>query len=265
MNNNEEKILEKEIKALKEETEVIELLDRDVNLAAHQLGDKISKNTWVIAVSILLAGAFIGGGLFFSGGYGAPSPAGNNSPENVSKIVKSDHIKGSVSAPVKIIEFSDMECPYCKTFHETMNRVMVEYGAEGKVAWIYRHFPLTNIHPSAILEAQASECAAELGGNDKFWAYIDRVFEITPSNNGLSTAQLPQIAAFVGLDVAKFNECLAADKYKDKISDHSQDAVNSGAQGTPYSVVITRRGEKLAINGALPYESVKQIIEQALK
>lgn len=261
MNNmkEEEKILE-DVAVLKNE---VELLYKDVNLASKKVGDKINKNTLVIAGAILLAGAFIGLGLFFSAGDNmAPK---ENSPNNVVAVSKTDHIRGSMNAAVKIIEFSDLECPFCKSFHQTVSKIMAEYGVSGNVAWVYRHFPLVSIHPKALREAQASECAAELGGNDKFWAYIDRIFAITPSNNGLDPAELSRAAAFIGLDTVKFDQCLVADKYKDKIAAQTQDAVNSGAQGTPYSVVITRRGEKLAVSGALPYDSIKQIIEQALK
>src|SRR3546814_2871400 len=66
---------------------------------------------------------------------------------------------GSPDASVKVIEFSDFECPFCKGFHRTMGQVMEEYGQDGKVAWVYRHFPIDSIHSKARKEAQASECA----------------------------------------------------------------------------------------------------------
>ncbi len=78
-----------------------------------------------------------------------------------------DHIRGNPDAPVTLVEYSDFECPFCKRFHPTVKRIVDEYG--GRVRWVYRHFPLDEIHPvKARREAAAAECAAELGGNDAF-------------------------------------------------------------------------------------------------
>lgn len=187
----------------------------------------------------------------------------------VKPIVAEDHIRGNPKAPVKVVEFSDFECPFCKRFHGAMRQMMDAYGKDGKVAWVYRHFPLDQIHSKARKEEQAAECAAELGGNNAFWSYADRLFEITPSNNGLDLALLPNIAQDIGLDRAKFETCLSGDqrggKYAAHIEANLQDATASGATGTPYSLVISSKGQIFPINGALPYESVKEVIDAALK
>ncbi len=179
-----------------------------------------------------------------------------------------DHILGDPGAPVKLVEFSDFECPFCKRAHPTLKRIMAEYGESGKVAWVYRHFPLDALHKKARKEAQASECANELGGNDAFWAYTDRLYEITPSNDRLDLSLLPKIAEEIGLDRDTFEACLAGDarggKYADHIEADVQDAVASGGTGTPYIVVIAPNGEAFPINGAQPYSAVKSIIELAL-
>src|SRR3990172_9010082 len=93
-----------------------------------------------------------------------------------------DHIRGDPAAPVTLVEYSDFECPFCKRFHGTVKKLVDESG--GRVRWVFRHFPLDDLHPvKARKEAVASECAAELGGNDAFWKFADRFFELTPSNN----------------------------------------------------------------------------------
>lgn len=93
---------------------------------------------------------------------------------------------GEEKNSVYVVEYSDLECPFCKRFHETMLEVMKEFDARGEeVTWIYRHFPLDQIHSKARKEAEATECAAELGGNDAFWKYTNKLMEITPSNNQL--------------------------------------------------------------------------------
>ena len=144
-----------------------------------------------------------------------------------------------------------------------MHQVVNEY--DDKVAWIYRHFPLDQLHSKARKEAEATECANELGGNEKFWAYIDRLFEITPSNNGLDLAELPRIAEFIGLDRGKFEQCLNSGKYADRVRTDLEDAINSGGAGTPYSIVIAPNGQKFVVSGAQPFAAVKQAIDAALK
>ena len=224
-----------------------------------------------VPTAIILAGIIIAAAVI----YAFPKNSPNNdivadkgkeltasAVDSIQPVSNKDHIRGNPNAAVKIIEFSDLECPFCKRFHLTMQEVMDEYGKE--VAWVYRHFPLDALHSKARKEAEATECANELGGNDKFWDYVDKLFEITPSNNQLDLALLPKIAAEIGLDKVKFENCLASQKYAGHIESDVKDAVASGARGTPYSVVISKNGEKFIINGAQPYSSVKQIIDTAL-
>lgn len=226
-------------------------------------------------VAIVIAGAFIAVALFF-GMRGTPSTGSlpqqpqavaqqTGDLEQMKPITSDDHIRGNPNAPVKIVEYSDTECPFCKRFHPTMQQVMDEYGKDGKVAWVYRHFPLDQLHSKARKEAEATECAAELGGNDKFWAYLDRLMEVTPANNGLDPAELPKIAQYIGLDVTKFNTCLSSGKYAQKVEEHVQNAVATGGNGTPWSIVVGKNGKKYPLSGAQPYDSVKQLIEIALK
>lgn len=245
------------------------------------------KRDYVLPASILIAALLVSLSLVYNAGKKpdagssaenpSPSLAGNvagavpQSPENnVRPVSSADHVFGDPNASVKIIEFSDLECPFCKRFHYTMKQVVEAY--KGKVAWVYRHSPIDQLHPKARKEAEASECAAELGGNTKFWAYIDRLFELTPSNNGLDPALLPKIATDVGLDGAKFTACVASGKYATKISSDLADAENSGGGGTPYSIVIAPNGKKTVISGALPFAStdprlpaVTQYIDPAVK
>ena len=86
-----------------------------------------------------------------------------------------DHILGDMNAEIIIVEYSDLDCPFCKVFHPTMHQVVEK--SEGKVAWVYRHYPIPQLHPNAPKKAEETECAWELGGNDAFWKYADKVFE----------------------------------------------------------------------------------------
>lgn len=190
----------------------------------------------------------------------------------VSKAVRpidaNDHLQGNPDAAVHVIEYSDFECPFCKSFHPTMQQAFDEYGKSGKLAWVYRHFPLDSIHSKARKEAQASECAAELGGNEAFWKFTNNLFEITPSNDRLDLAVLPDIAEGLGIDRAKFEACLSGDerggKYADHIESDLQNAVAAGGNGTPYTVVVATNGKTFPISGAMPYAALKEVIDLAL-
>ncbi len=236
--------------------------------------EQTSNNKFVVPTAIIIAGLIIAGAIFYdkkSTSQPTANPSGQNqaaapaaSPaDNIQPVTDKDHILGSPDAPITIVLFSDLECSFCKRFHATMQQVMNDYGKNGKVRWVFRHLPL-DIHPKAKNEAIASECAADLSGNDAFWKYINRVFEITPSNNGLDPAELPKIATYIGLDQAKFSACLTSGKFDQRIAETSQDGMKSGAQGTPYSIIIGPNGKKSVIPGALPYSDVKKAIDDML-
>ncbi len=232
--------------------------------------------TLTIPIAIVIAGVLIAGAVYLGTSKGASTTAGNNQqPQQVAQqtgdlermrsISKDDHIRGNPDAPVKIVEYSDPECPFCKRFHDTMKQVMDEYGKDGKVAWVYRNFPLDQLHSKARNESVAIECAGDLGGNDKFWAYADRLYEVTPSNDGLDPMELHNIAQYIGLDMTKFNTCLTSDKFTKHIEDDVQNATATGGNGTPWSIVVAANGKKYPLSGAQPYASVKQLIDLALK
>ena len=208
----------------------------------------------------LIAAAFGAGHAAAQANQSAAAPS---SAEFIQPVTPRDHIWGDPNAPVKIIEFSDTECPMCKRFHPTLKRIVAEY--PGKVAWVYRHYPVDEIHSRARKQAEATECAAELGGNAKFWAYLDRLFEITPSNNRLDPAQLPRIAQYAGIDRAKFEQCLQSGRHAQRVAEDVDDALAAGATGTPYSVVVAPNGRLFAILGAQPYATVKLAVEIALQ
>lgn len=235
----------------------------------------IQKNNLAVPIAIVIAGGLIALAVFYSDGKASNTDKvaqqqgveqqQTGDLEKMIPISSTDHIRGNSDAPVKIVEYSDTECPFCKRFHSTMKEVMSEYGKDGKVAWVYRHFPLDQLHSKARKEAVALECANEQGGNDKFWSYADRLYEITPANNGLDPVELPKIAQYVGLDVQKFNTCLGSTKYDKHIEDEVQNAVTTGGNGTPWSIVVGKNGKKYPLSGAQPLSAVKQLIDIAGK
>ncbi len=222
-------------------------------------------------IAILIAGALIAVGVYAGlRGDNVPAPSGPQAGAGASAELKNmravgadDHIRGNRNAEVVIVEYSDFECPFCKRFHETMQQTMAQY--DDKVAWVYRHFPLDSLHSKARKEAVASECAAELGGNDAFWKFTDRFFELTPSNDQTDIdTVLPQIAKDIGLDGEQFATCLTSGKYDAHIEADVQNATATGGNGTPWSIVVEKNGKRYPLSGAQPYASVQQLIELAL-
>lgn len=226
-------------------------------------------NKYSIPIAIIIAGAFIGGAVVYSGGSidrvagnVKNNSFGNNlSPtaENVRPVDENEHIFGNKNAPISVVEYSDFECPFCKRFHPTMTRLIEEYPDD--VRWVYRHFPLTSIHSRAVGAAIASECAAQLGGNDIFWQFIERLFD---NQNRLGTDLYEELAAKLNLSAGEFTECLESERFRDIVQTDLQNAIDSGGRGTPFNIVINGKGEVFPFSGALPYEQVKGIIEAAI-
>lgn len=219
-----------------------------------------------VPIAIIIAGAMIAAAVYFI--FAAPSPAAEDlnlrtEDVRVEPVTAEDHILGSPTAKIVIVEYSDPECPFCKDFHATMHRVIDEYGADGRVAWVYRQLPIVQIHSKAPKEAEATECVASLGGNTAFWTFIDRLFEVTPSNNGLDLSLLPGLAEGAGIDRAKFENCLSSGQFTAAIDQAVKDGFAAGAQGTPHSVFVVR-GEYIPVEGAQPYAAMKSNIEAIL-
>jgi protein-disulfide isomerase len=230
------------------------------------------QNNYAIPVAIVVAGALVAGALFFAlsnngGSVGTNQPAPNipeevDTTDQVRPVTQDDHIKGSSNPKVTIVEYSDFECPFCKRFHETMNQVLSE---EDDVAWVFRQFPLDQLHPrNARRAAIASECAGDLGGEQAFWTFTDGYFEATPANDQTDLDTLvPQLVAKAGIDQATFDACVASGKYDKHVQDDVDNAVATGGRGTPWSIVITASGDTVPLNGAQPLSAVKQLIEFA--
>ncbi len=192
----------------------------------------------------------------------APQPTGD-----VTKVrpvdPNTDHIKGDKNAKVFLIEYSDFECPFCKRFHPTTQQVLDHY--KGKVALVYRHYPL-NFHANAEKEAEATECANEQGGNDAFWKYADKIFERTTSNGtGFALDKLVPLAKEIGLDGVKFKTCLDSGKYAQHVQDDETNGQAAGVTGTPGNIIWTQNGKPQLVEGAVPFENLKTVIDQFLK
>lgn len=223
-------------------------------------GSRNQKNIYFITGAIIIAGALIAGALIYtkspqsqsadiSGTFGTKQEGENSGVELA--VVEGDHVKGNPDASVTIIEYSDFECPFCSRFHPTLNQVLNDYPND--VRLVYRHFPLDSIHAEARPSAEASECANEQG---KFWEFADGLFE---NQSKLGKVFYSELAQNIGLNVGQFEECVLSRKYKDRVEADFQEGIKLGVTGTPGSFI---NGE--LISGAVPYNSLKEAVEQVL-
>jgi protein-disulfide isomerase len=222
----------------------------------------------IIGFSIIAAAIYFGGNNT-SGPVAATAPANNQAAQEevvagpIRPIDDTDHIRGNPNAPIVIVEYSDFDCPFCKNFHDTMIQVVENYGVNGDVAWVYRHFPIEQLHPGAKRVAAAAECVAELAGNDAFWKFTDLAFGERGINEPTNASRLTEFAVTAGASQPAFEECLSSGRTMARVDADIADALSAGAQGTPYSLVVV--GEQQGpINGAQPYGVVSQIIETLL-
>lgn len=159
--------------------------------------------------------------------------------------------KGSADAPVTVVVFSDFQCPYCKQATPVLNQVMEAYG--NNVRLVFKHLPLSSIHPQALGAAQAGVCAEKQG---KFWDYHDRLFASSPD---LSPAVLEKIASDIGLNTREFRSCIDDEESRSAILRDLQTAKKLGIQGTP-TIVINGQILKEAVS----FEVFKKVIDREL-
>jgi len=163
-------------------------------------------------------------------------------------------VKGDEAAPVTIIEFSDFQCPFCvRHFSQTFSQIEEAYINTGKVNYVFKHFPLDNIHPHATPAALASECAHEQG---KFWEFHNIAFE---NSQSLGDENYKAWAEELELDTEQFNDCYDSQKYLEKVRNDLQQGSQAGVRGTPGFLV-----NGMLVSGAQPFEIFQQVIESEL-
>jgi len=166
-------------------------------------------------------------------------------------IAKADRpSQGPENAPIEIVEFSDFQCPYCEAAFPTVKTVLSTYG--DRIHFVYRHFPL-NIHPQARPAAEAAQCAAEQG---KFWPFHDALFG---DQSKLGDSDLKATAARLGMNSARFDQCVDSHKYRGDVDADLRAGEEAGVNGTPAFYINGR-----LLSGAQPLDTFKQVIDEEL-
>ena len=241
-----------------------------------QESDEIVLNldSFVVPLSIVLAGVIIAGAIFLTNNKGGnPDVEGTDAGNNVAQdefpaaettISDAPFLGDKSKAKVAIVEYTDYQCPYCQRHdQETKSELIKEYVDSGDAIYVFREFPLEFHGQLAIDSANAALCVNEIGGISKFEEYHSKAFMVT------DTDALSKAAQDMGIDMNKYNTCMAENRYKDKIDQGLADGMKAGVQGTPGFVVgvLDKDGNvkgKL-IAGAYPFDSFAQILDELLK
>jgi protein-disulfide isomerase len=226
----------------------------------------------MIPLSIVLAGIFIGAGLYFGSGQPSAPVAVVTNPgetaepavpttntDKVLSVTSDDYVRGSVGAPITIVEYSDFDCSFCGRFHDTMKNIIAK---DDSVAWVYRHFPV--LGPQSPAVAMASLCAGELAGNEGFWKFADEYFAARATGDRTAHAELiPRLVQAQGINQGAFTECFESNRHAETVQSQATNAAETGGRGTPWSILIGPTGKTYPINGALPQATIEQLIEVA--
>ncbi len=144
-----------------------------------------------------------------------------------------------------------------------LHQIVATEGASGQVAWVYREFPLVEIHPSAMKHAEAAECVALTSGNDAFWKFADSLF----ANQPVDPSEYGTLAGAAGVTSGDaFAHCYAnaSTTVDARITADRQNALDSGARGTPYSLILVAGHAPVVMDGAYSYDAAKQLVDNAL-
>lgn len=221
---------------------------------------------FILPVAILIAAILVSGTILYSkgmifGGSGTTTGDPNEPPAKVKIVLNNDeHVLGNPKAKVTIVEFSDFQCPFCRSFWEgAYVQIKTQYIDTGKAKLVFKHFPLA-FHSMAVPSALATECASEQG---KFWEMHDKLFQeqakLGENTVAYTNTNLKKWAAQLGLNAGQFNSCLDADKYGTRITSDQDYGTTVGVGGTPTFFVNGNR-----IVGAQPFAAFKALIEEEL-
>lgn len=171
-------------------------------------------------------------------------------------------IYGDLNAQFTLVEYSDLECPFCKRFHDTPKQLVDQAG--GRINWEWQHYPLQFHNPAAASAAHAAECVSETAGSKGFWAFLHEWFDRSQMN-GQGFADMELLAREVGARPDDFRACMDSGKYKEKIQKEMDRGTALGVTGTPATVVVDNEtGKSVLVKGAQPPQAILEAMSQLM-
>jgi len=192
----------------------------------------------------------------------------NEKKIKIQPITDQDHILGNPNAALKIITYSDFECPYCAELFLNMDQILELYGMTGKIAWVYRHFPINQVEDSTSLQLSlASKCLADVGGGNNsskiFWDFAKEVF--TAETDITGTVNLGLILSRLEFSRTDYNKCMGDKKYEAAIAKDIEDGLSLAKEdsdfGTPYNIIYFPDGNHQIISGSISYDQLIEMVE----
>lgn len=194
-----------------------------------------------------------------------PSANANNVISDVAALKEGYFTEGNKDADITWIEYSDLECPFCKKLHDSGTKKAVVEKYAGKVNYMFKHFPL-DFHKNAQKESEALECMGELVGGEAYFKMKDEIFTRgTAGGEGFALDKLPELAAELGADTEAFKTCLDSGKYKDKVIAAMNEGQGYGINGTPGNLIINNKtGKYEVVSWAQPQSNFESVINKLL-
>jgi len=187
---------------------------------------------------------------------------GSVSLEKVEKMKVWTYVMWKADADISFIEYSDLECPFCKRLHSqgTITDVLWEYS--DSVNYIFKHFPL-DFHVQAAMEAEALECVWELGWSEKYYEFMEKVFSVSKTNwNSFTKESISELAGTIWIDKASVLSCVESWKYTEKVKAQMNEWASLWVTGTPWNIIINNKTwEYKLLPWAYPASEFKKIID----
>lgn len=239
--------------------------EQNTQQSVQQTENRQAPNPLMLPISIIIAGALIGGAVLYSNSKGGmvpqPGRPGAGKPVDNEALLKQaredTRSLGDPAAPVTVVEFADFQCPFCgKFFRESETKIIDQYVKTGKVRFVYRDFAF--LGPESEMAAEASRCA---GDQSAFWQYHDYLYTHQQGENqgAFSSEKLKEFAVVLKLDAKKFNACLDSHVHREHVQKDLELGRSLGVDGTPSTFV-----NATFFNGALPFSEFKAAIEAEL-
>jgi protein-disulfide isomerase len=223
-----------------------------------------TREAWFVPIAILAAGLIFSVAIFV---HRSNKVEGSVQADItlMHPVSQADHLAGNPAAPVILVEYADIDSSYAKTFQQTLEQLASEHAATGDFAWAYRHLPLIDQHVYAAQHAEAAECAASLGGPTMFWRFIDALNSAAPGDLQFDPKNYPGVVSSLGLLPESFTACMSAHTYQKKVASDFENGIAIGAGGSPFSVLLVKGQPPITIDGSVPYDGMKKIIDQAIE
>jgi protein-disulfide isomerase len=223
-----------------------------------------STPAWVLPVAIIAAGIIVSIALYYVRVHSEVEKVAGN-PSVVRPVTPQDHLMGNPTAKVMVVEYGDIDSEHTKDFNAIMQQIMTEYADSGEVAWVFRHLPIVALHQYSAMHASAAECVSSIAGPQAFWGFLNAIAAQAPGTNQFDPRDYETITRGLNVPTDVFNKCIASGTFEQRVQDDYQNAMLAGATGAPYLVLVVKGKEPITIDGALPYTSMKKVLEEAIR